>query len=334
MLQFVAPLGEAAVSCTVKPLLSDAYVQRLYDSGGRSLLALIAAYLRRLLTLRHVFRYDLLWIEKELFPYLPAFAERLLALCGVRFVVDYDDAVFHTYDMSRSWWVRRLLGRKIDAVMASAHTVIAGNRYIAARAARAGSESVKIIPTVVDHQRYSPRKGPNDRPFTIGWIGSPATQSFLLDIADVLVRVCRRHDARLLLVGAHPTLARRFDAIHVEIRRWSEQTEQEDVAEMDVGIMPLEDKPWERGKCGYKLIQYMASGVAVCASPVGVNVDIVGTSGAGLLADSPERWEAALEVLVNDAEARSAMERRGRQAVVDKYSIRSQLATLLSILRQ
>ena len=124
---------------------------------------------------------------------------------------------------------------------------------------------------------------------------------------------------------------RRADGADIDAR-WV--AEQEDVAEMDVGIMPLEDKPWERGKCGYKLIQYMASGVAVCASPVGVNVDIVGTSGAGLLADSPERWEAALEVLVNDAEARSAMERRGRQAVVDKYSIRSQLATLLSILRQ
>jgi glycosyltransferase involved in cell wall biosynthesis len=237
--------------------------------------------------------------------------------------------------MSESWWVRKLLGHKIDAVMASSHTVIAGNPYIAARAERARARSVKIIPTVVDQSRYAPRSAVSGRQFTIGWIGSPATQSFLLEIADILARICRRNGARLLLVGAHPTIARQLgDDFDLEIRRWSEETEQEDIAEMDIGIMPLEDRPWERGKCGYKLIQYMASGVAVCASPVGVNVDIVENSGAGLLADTPARWEEALEDLVHGSASREAMKRRGRDAVTRNYSIRSQLATLVGILRQ
>jgi glycosyltransferase involved in cell wall biosynthesis len=334
MLQYVEHLEHHGVSCTVSPLLSDRYLERLYESGTRSISALIVAYTRRAAKLLSVRRYDKLWIEKELFPRLPATVERLLARFGVRYVVDCDDAVFHNYDLSESWIVRRLLGSKIDVVMANAETVTAGNAYIASRARKAGSRNVRIVPTVVDHRRYQQLPPPPTRRPTIGWIGSPATQSFILDVAETLISVCRKHNARLLLVGAQPSVMQRFADIDVEVRPWSEKTERDDIADMDIGIMPLQDKPWERGKCGYKLIQYMASGVAVCASPVGVNVDIVERSGAGLLAGDHGEWQAALEKLILDVEARRAMEARGRLAVVTAYSVESQLPALLDILRK
>jgi glycosyltransferase involved in cell wall biosynthesis len=330
MLQYVEHLEAGGIQCTISPLLPAAYVERLYATGRRSILALVADYLRRARILFRVGDYDQVWIEKELFPSAPATAERLLARLGVPYVVDYDDAVFHSYDRSRSFVKRLLLGGKIDVVMAKARTVIAGNAYIAERARAAGASDVRIVPTVVDHRSYRRRPPAESGRLTIGWIGSPATQHFLALVAAPLVEVCRRHNARLLLVGAQPSVARWFDGIDVEIRRWSEDSERDDVAEMDIGIMPLEDGPWERGKCGYKLIQYMAGGVAVCASPVGVNVDIVSNSRSGLLASTDEEWTQALELLAANGVMRREMQDNGLEAVRRHYSVESQLPAILA----
>jgi glycosyltransferase involved in cell wall biosynthesis len=329
MLQYIPELERNGVRCTVTPLLSDHYLERLYASGTRSLASLAAAYLRRLVRLAHLARYDRVWIEKELFPSAPATVERLLARLRIPYVVDYDDAVFHNYDLSNSWLVRTFLGRKIDAVMARAGTVIAGNAYIADRARAAGAANVRIVPTVVDHRRYLAAPSTRGPRLTIGWVGSPATQHFLFDVAEALVEVCRRHGARLLLVGAQPKVANRFQEIDVEIRAWNEKTEHLDIAAMDIGIMPLRDKPWERGKCGYKLIQYMASGAAVCASPVGANIDIVCSSRSGLLASTADEWRLALDRLLTDDRLRRAMQENGRDAVKSRYSVESQASAIL-----
>ena len=331
MLQFVDHLEANGFRCTISPLLPD-YVERLYTTGKQSIFALVRDYLRRARLLFTARRYDRVWIEKELFPSAPATAERLLARLGVAYVVDYDDAVFHSYDRSPSLLKRLLLGRKIDVVMAKARTVIAGNAYIAERARAAGASDVRIIPTVVDHRRYRQRPSRAPGRLTIGWIGSPATQVFLPPVTAPLIAICRRHNARLLLVGALPSAADWFDGIDVEIRQWSEETEQDDVAEMDIGIMPLEDAPWERGKCGYKLIQYMASGVAVCASPVGVNVEIVSNSRSGLLASTAEEWTQSLELLAADGAMRHEMQTNGVEAVRRHYSVESQLPAILAAL--
>ncbi len=330
MLQYIPSLEQQGVRCTVSPLLSDEYLRRLYASGGRSLLNLAAAYVRRLAGLARVGRYDRVWIEKELFPSAPATLERLLSRLKAGYVVDYDDAVFHNYDMSGSGLVRTLLGRKIDVVMARAAIVIAGNAYIAERAREAGARTVRIVPTVVDHRHYLSAPSGRGEKLTIGWIGSPATQHFLADVAGVLAEVCQRHDARLMLVGAQPNVAAQFPGIEVDIRQWDEATEHLEVARMDVGIMPLRDKPWERGKCGYKLVQYMAGGAAVCASPVGANIDIVSGSGSGLLASNPEEWRDALDRLLSDDDLRAQMQANGRQAVADHYSVESQAGAILA----
>ena len=136
-LQFLPTFERMVWTCDVSPLFSDVYVQALYAKTGRMNSALVG-YLNRLTILLRARRYDLLWIEKELLPFLPALAERLLASAGISYVVDYDDAWFHRYDRHHSSIVRKLLGRKIDAVMRHARVVVAGNRYIAARAEAAG----------------------------------------------------------------------------------------------------------------------------------------------------------------------------------------------------
>ncbi|MEQ3636265.1 glycosyltransferase [Alcanivorax sp.] len=257
--------------------------------------------------------------------------EVLLAWIGVRYVVDYDDAIFHNYDLSSNAWVRRFLGRKIDTVMRHAACVIAGNDYLADRAKAAGAKRIVVIPTVVDLRRYSAGNGAGAT-ITIGWIGSPTTQKYVEQLLPALKALSQAHAFRLMLVGATEDTATRLPGIEVIVCPWSEDTEAALIREMDIGIMPLEDGPWEKGKCGYKLIQYMASSVPVVASPVGVNPDIVNGAGCGLLAANDSEWAIALLKLLNSGEIRDKFGASGRVAVENQYSIDSQLRRLESCL--
>jgi len=332
-LQYLPALADEGIEVTVSSLFDENYLRELYEKGRKSKVRSFVLYLKRFFVLLTAFRHDVLWIEKEIFPYFPAVFERLLAFIGVRYVVDYDDAIFHNYDLSDNGLIRRLLGRKIDAVMARATCVIAGNQYLAERALQAGAKRVEIIPTVVDHTRYSQASRTGDGPLVIGWIGSPSTQRYVIDIQDALRAVCDKTGARLILVGATDAVVDQLSGIPVEVVPWSEESEAENIAQMDVGIMPLVDGPWEKGKCGYKLIQYMASGVPVVASPVGVNVEIVDGYGCGRMAESKDDWAESLLELLSGADVRNTLGRAGREAVVKRYSLQTQSPILADILK-
>lgn len=328
-LQYLPYFKAQGVNVSVVPLFSDAYVRALYEGGSRWR-EVVAGYMRRIGALLHVRRFDVVIIEKELFPFLPAFAERLLHVSGVPYVVDYDDALFHRYDLHSSKLVRGVLGRKIDAVMRHAAVVVAGNDYLAERARQAGARRVELIPTVVDTHRYRPRQArPNETP-VIGWIGTPKTSRYLQPLLPVFEALQARMRVRVVAVGARPE---DFAGTPVETLPWSEETEVESIQKFDIGIMPLADSPWERGKCGYKLIQCMACGVPVVASPVGVNTVIVNPGKNGLLARDDE-WEEQLTTLLQDPELRRSFGAEGRKDVENWYSLEVQAPRLLNAIRE
>ena len=334
--QFLPALEAAEIHVTVAPLLDDAYIRALYNGERRGAEPIFAAYRRRFAQLSHLRNYDLLWIEKELLPWLPATVETFLARRGTRFVVDYDDATFHNYDANRYAPIRRLLGKKIDRVMQAATVVIAGNDYLGARAEAAGAKRIEYLPSIVDSARYAAEPKPPGSPFTIGWMGTPVTARYLGAIQSSLQAVCANGKGQILLVGPKdnplPELAK--DAgIEIELRKWSEATEARDVQEFDVGIMPLPDEPFERGKCGYKLIQYMASGRPVVATPLGVNRKIVNPGVTGFLAQTPEQWISALTGLRDDPESRQRMGQAGREKQEQEYSLEFAAPRLVEILR-
>lgn len=331
-LQYLTGLNDAGIEVTTSSLFDDAYLDSLYKQGQRSIVAVLLRYYLRLKVLLTVRRYDLVWVEKEIFPYMPAFAERLLAIAGRPYVVDYDDAIFHNYDLSSNPIIRYVLGSKIDKVMRHAACVIAGNEYLADRAREAGAQRIQVIPTVVDHTRYIVRDLEPGEPLVIGWIGSPSTQKYVLEIKSALEYACLKYGAVLSLIGATPQIAEAFAQIQVDVIAWSEETEAELIRQMDVGIMPLPDGPWEKGKCGYKLIQYMACGVPVVASPVGVNVDIVQKAGCGLLAISEAEWKTSLIQLLESAMLRRQVGDAGRSTVENIYSLQQQGSVLARVL--
>ncbi|MAL96505.1 MAG: glycosyl transferase family 1 [Haliea sp.] len=335
-LQFLPSLKQNGIHVTPYVLFDDAYLKRLYGGEGRSLSDVARRYTQRARRLRRLKQADLIWLEYEALPYVPYWLEHGLMPRGVPYVVDYDDAVFHHYDLSSRRLVRWLLGRKIDKVMANAAAVICGNGYLAERARNAGAKRIERVPTVVDADRYAIAERTSleeGRSPVIGWIGSPSTQGYVLELQPALEAMYREHGARLVLVGAQPELASRFGELPVEVLPWSEESEAEAIAGFDIGIMPLLDGPWERGKCGYKLIQYMAAGKPVVASPVGVNVEIVAGWRCGRLADGQAQWQQTLSELLADPAERHALGLKGRQAVEQHYSLQTQAPRLAEILR-
>ena len=330
-LQYLPLLEEQGFEFTVSSLFDEVYLEGLYNNNYRSYLAISRYYIKRLFIILQSKTYDLIWLEYEAFPYAPSFFEKLLAVLGKDYIVDYDDAIFHNYDLSKNRIVRRFLSTKIDSVMKSASCVIAGNDYLAERAKIAGAKYIEWIPTVVDQSRYMPRLEEDSSQKVIGWIGSPSTQKYILDIKEALHTVCELHSARLLLVGATQDIVDEFSGIEVEVAAWSEDSEAQLIQQMDIGVMPLPDGPWEKGKCGYKLIQYMATGVPVIASSVGVNNDIINGSHCGFLADNTEQWTNSLNTLLSSADQREKFGKAGRRAVENIYSLQVQAPVLARI---
>jgi len=327
--QYLPFLQDAGVEFVVAPLFGNDYVASLY--GGRiSLAVVVKAYIRRLYWMLRAGGFDLIWVEKEFLPWVPSWIELRLLPLSTPWVADYDDAVFHRYDRHRLSWVRHILGRKIDAVMRHAGLVLAGNEYLKERALQAGASRVEILPTVVDVSRYQVSEERSGGTVTIGWIGSPSTAKFLHLIAPALQKVAALQNVRIIAVGAN---ADQLKELPIEVRKWTEASEVAEIQQFDIGIMPLPDEPFERGKCGYKLIQCMACGKAVVASPVGINSVVVRDGIDGILASTNQQWFDALKKLTEDVELRRRMGSLGRERVEQHYSLQNSASRLVELLQ-
>jgi glycosyltransferase involved in cell wall biosynthesis len=327
LLQYIPHLNAAGITVDWFPLLADAQINRV--GRVRNIVPLLAAYFRRLAWLLRARQYDVVWIHKELFPYTPGWFEALVARTGVPIVYDFDDAIFHNYDLNRRGMVRRLLGRRFEPLLRKASAVSCGNAYLRDYAARFCANSV-LIPTVVDTHDYRPRpSAPDGGPPVIGWIGSFSTWQYMLPLVALLEDLVAQGRARVRIVGAGAAAAA-YPSF--ELIDWSEATETAEVQRMDIGIMPLTDDPWSRGKCGYKLIQYMACGLPVVASPVGVNTDLARPGVTGMLAKTAEEWRDALVRLLDDAPLRAAYGAAGRDLVERDYSLKATAPRLTALL--
>lgn len=319
LLQYLPALRATGISVQALALFDDEYLLRKY-AGAVPWPRVARAYAARAREAGAAARRaDVLWIEKELWPWAPAWLERA-AWRDKPVLLDYDDAIFHNYDLHPSLAVRRLYGGKIDGLMHHASMVVAGNDYLAERARRAGAARVEILPTVIDLDRYAqPERTVADAsaPVVVGWIGSPATVGYLQALAEPLARVAVGRAIELRVIGAPLALP----GVVVTQVPWSETGEVQALRGCDIGIMPLPDSPWERGKCGYKLVQYMACGLPVVASPVGINARIVAPGVNGFLATSPAQWEQALVQLADDPALRQRLGQAGRALVETRYSL-------------
>ncbi len=241
----------------------------------------------------------------------------LLQRANPRIVFDFDDAV-----MFREQKHRRALDgrnfRKFRRTLNKCAAVVAGNDFLACFA-RACDRRTEILPTSIDLSRYHLKEYGGGPGLTIGWLGLSDGLPYLQNIQPALKKLTERFPGLKLKVVSDKPL--QLDGVKVENEPWRMEMEQAQLSSFDIGIMPLWDSIWTRGKCGYKILQYMGVGTAVVASNIGVNNEIIRSGENGFLARSGEDWVQSLSALIESAEQRKTFGLRGRQLVEERYSL-------------
>ena len=300
------------------------YLEKAVRFGGLAL--------RRLAAVAGAGRYDVIFIYREAFPVGPPIIERYLASRGFSIVLDFDDAIYLSNTSEANRFAASLkYVRKMSTLVGLSTRVIVGNEYLA-QYARAHNPAVTVIPTCVDTTRFVPRSAPRTAgPTTIGWIGSPTTTPYLANLEPVLRAGAARRPVALRGSGAAEPFG--MAGVDVRIEPWSLAREVELFNTCDIGVYPLTDDEWSRGKCGFKAIQFMACGVPVVASPVGVNRDIIEDGVSGFLAATPDEWVDKLGRLMADPDLRARFAETGRRTVEERYSLRVHAPHLARTLR-
>jgi glycosyl transferase family 1 len=273
--------------------------------------------------------YDAVLVQRGAYPLGPGWVIHALDGFEGRVVLDLDDAVFMTSPALRARsaaarWLygpqqsRRVLGRA-DAVIASTPAV--------AESLPGGRRADAILPTVPDPSRYATARARREGPLRLIWAGNAGNLGYLDPLAGPLARLRAEGIAELEVVCSRPWSG------PARFRRWRLEDETAMFADADVGLMPLPDTPYTRAKAGFKLLQYMAAGLAVIASPVGINHHLVGRSGAGMLAHGEAQWERAIRQLASSATLREALGGRGRVFVCSYVDLDAQAAAIAGLLR-
>jgi glycosyltransferase involved in cell wall biosynthesis len=330
-MQFHGDLAREGIEIEILPFLPNEYLRRTFAGRDYPLADTLRCYRTRLARILHRPKPAFLWIQYDALPFVPYAVEAAFMPSGVPRVYDFDDAIFHQYEMHPNPVMRRLIGRKFEPMLRSAALTLSGNAYLNDYASRF-CRHAEIVPTVLDTEVFvpAPPRPDHDRPVTIGWIGSPSTWGYMRPIIPALEELGRTMNVRIRVVGAGPQAT---TPSSFEFLEWSQADEIAMIQGMDIGIMPLPDEPWARGKCGYKLIQYMACGIPTVASPVGVNREIVQHGVTGFHARDPAEWLVALRRLVASLDDRRTMGAAGRARAETDYSRQAHGPRLAGLIR-
>ncbi|MBK9215045.1 MAG: glycosyltransferase family 4 protein [Chloracidobacterium sp.] len=314
-------LADEGIEISYAPFETEELRSVLHTGGGvfAKIGAVTRTMRRRGRELGDLSKYDLVYLFREAAILGPPWFERRIAGSGVPIVFDFDDAVFVSYKSPSNGYLSYLKfpSKTAEIVRLSAH-VMAGNQYLADYS-RQFNENVSIVPTTIDTDKYTVVERPVADVPTIGWSGSFSTVQHLDTIRDVLRELARTEQFRLRVIG---TPSYKIPDVDTEATQWRSATEIEDLREIDIGVMPLPDEDWSRGKCGLKALQYMALGIPTVCSPVGVNSTIIRDGVNGHLADAPREWIDVLKKLLHSRELRREIGLAGRKTVEDEYSAR------------
>ena len=331
--QYLPYLKRAGIDYSMRPFWNSSAFKVLYKRRHRfsKLCYFILGTFSRIFDLVRIFQYNVVFIHREAYPIGGAFLENILRILRKPFIFDFDDAIFLPTSSRPNNFIEmyKKPGKVVNIIRMARH-VLAGNYYLADFALRY-NPSISVIPTPIDTNKYFPSGEKNNKELIIGWVGSITTLDFLNAMSSVFVRLSQRFaHIKFKIVGGEFFVSGLSNIIS---KQWSLREEVEDLRSFDIGIMPMPDNEWTRGKCGFKAILYMSIGIPCVCSPVGMNKEIIANGTNGFFAQTEEDWIERLALLIEDSDLRKKIGLEAKRTVEEKYSLSLYADRFLEVLQ-
>lgn len=330
--QYMSWLKEQGYEVELVPFLNENGWNSLYKEGSTmsKAAAMFGGFARRKMLMFRIRRFDYIFIHREASMIGPPVFEWFIAkVLRRKFIYDFDDAIWlPNYSESNARFQKIKMYGKVRKIMKWSDRITAGNNFLA-DFARQYNSNVQVLPTTIDTEHMHNRKGNPDNPVPlIGWTGTHTTAKYIETLLPVLDKLYEDHDFLFRIISNQPP---DFERPYIDFERWKKEQEIEDLASFNIGVMPLTDSEWTKGKCGFKGLQYMALEIPAVMSPVGTNKVIVEHGKNGLLCDTDDEWYNALKELLDDPALREQLGKAGRETVIDQYSVLSQRENYLKL---
>ncbi len=334
--QYIPYFKHNGIECVVRPFVSSKFYRIIYKKGFyfQKMLFFLQSTLSRFFDIFSALKSDIIFIHLEAFPFGPPLFEWVLSKAGKKIIYDLDDAIYMGITSSANSFLRYLkCPSKIKKIIKMADHVITCNGYLADYAKKY-NKNITVIHTSVDTEKFKPINKEKKEGLIIGWIGSHSTAKYLSELKGIFVRlVSGRYHFVLKIIGAGDEYD--FDVPGIEIIKlgWNLKDEIDQFQSLDIGVYPLPDNEWTRGKTGFKTIQYMSVGVPCVVSAVGANKSIVEDGINGFIAASKEEWIKKISMLIEDVDLRKRIGSNGRQTAEENFSIKVNAPKYLHVIR-
>ena len=332
--QYFTLLKKSGIEYQTRSFLNLRTWTLLYKRGFilEKAVGIILGFLGRFRDIFTALSFDIIFVHREVTPIGPPIFEWFLSrVFGKKIIYDFDDAIWLPNTSSENFIVRSIkFHGKVKSISKWSWKVSAGNAFLQAFAQKYNDQTV-LNPTTIDDSYHQPlyRKEIPDH-VTIGWTGTHSTAKYLQLILPVIQDLSDQYKLRFLIISNQDP---GFKVPGIEFRPWNKKSEIDDLAEFDIGLMPLLPDKWSEGKCGFKALQYLAMEIPALVSPVGVNKRIIEHGYNGYHCDQPEDWRKHLIQLIKDGNLRKRLGAAGRKGVVEKYSVSSNSQNFLNLFR-
>ncbi len=332
--QYLPYLKANGVRFQVSSFMSEKMYKKSFVSGkyfSKVVLSILATF-KRLWVLRKYYQYDVIYMQRELLPFGPPILERLLKKSKTKIIFDYDDALFihkrSTYNKAASFF--RSADKTIK-IFKTVDCVVAGNRYLKEKA-KEYCDQVVILEVAEDSKRIQQRSNhTNKEEVTIGWLGSTSTIKYTRLISNALIRIHKKYPkVQFVFMGGDPDF--QIPNLPIKHMTWSLDNELKALELFDIGIMPLPDEEWSKGKSGGKARTYMTAGVVAVCTGVGYNRELIKHGATGFLCNDEQQWYNALTLAIEDSELRQRIANNARAYVIDHFDLEKQAQKLVNIL--
>ncbi len=324
--QYFDFLRAKGYECELSNIISESDDKLFYSSGSilQKISITIKSIFKRLKDINRVNQFDIVFVQREAFMTGSSFFEKRFAKSKAKFVFDFDDSIWllDTSEANKKWeWMKST--KKTGEICSLSDLVFAGNSYLADYA-KQFNKNVTIVPTTIDTNAFSrnlPYK--NNDTICIGWSGSHTTIKHFEEAVPILKKIKKKYGDKVFFkVMGDPDYVN--EELNIKGIPWSSEKEVEIISSFDIGIMPLPDDEWVKGKCGLKGLSYMALEVPTIMSRVGVNSEIINEGINGFLASNEAEWINRISQLIESFDLRKKLGEKARETVIESYSVESQ----------